>query len=129
MTQDCPLDRVIRGTFEWREVANILASFGVRQPEWRLGNRHARVVGESTYRMADTLAHRDPEFIGHLRSVLGHVHALPMIEVGDMTLEQLGRLVSHDFQPAETGWLWAMLTDHREEVVAMAKIWVKESVG
>jgi hypothetical protein len=129
MTQDCPLDRVIRGTFEWREVANILGSFGVRQPEWRLGNRHARVVGESTYRMADAMAHRDPDFVGHIRRLLGHIHSRQLEEVRGMSFEQLRRLVRHDFQPAETGWLWAMLSDDREEVVEMAKVWVRESVG
>lgn len=129
MTRDCPLDRVIRGTFEWREVSNVLASFGVHQPEWRLGNRHARVVGESTYRMADAMAHRDPEFVGHIRRLLGHVHARRVRQVAGMTMPQLRRLVSHDFQPAETGWLWAMLSDPREEVVEMARVWIRESVG
>ncbi len=129
MSRDCPLDRVIRGTFEWREVANMLGTFGLHQPEWRQGNRHARVVGEAAYRSASALAHRDPEFVRHLRRVLDKLYARERIEVEDMDLGDLSQLVTQDLGRAETGWLWAMLTDEREEVVTMAKQWVRESVG
>ena len=129
MSHRCPLDRVIRGTFEWREVANLLASFGVKQPGWERGVQHAPVVSEAAYRTANALAHRDAAFVARLRSLLSKIHARRCAEVRRMTLPQLGRVVSHDFQPDETDWLWAMLSDRREEVVAMAKVWVRESVG
>jgi hypothetical protein len=129
MAQNCPLDRVIRGTFEWREVANILGAFGVHQPEWRLANRHARVVGESTYRTADVMAHRDPAFVAHLCRLLGRMHAREVLRVRQLSLDDLEQSVCHDYREDETGWLWAMLSDERAPVVQLAKLWVRESVG
>jgi len=129
MSRCCPLDRVIRGTLEWREVANILASFGIKQPGWERGVQHAPVVGEAAYRTANALAHRDRVFVARLRKLFTKIHTRRCSEVRGMTLSQLGRVVSHDFEPEETDWLWAMLTDRREEVVAMGKLWVRESVG
>ena len=110
-------------------MANILGAFGVHQPEWRLANRHARVVGESTYRTADVMAHRDPAFVAHLCRLLGRMHAREVHRVRQLSLEDLEQSVCHDYREDETGWLWAMLSDERAPVVQLAKLWVRESVG
>lgn len=129
MSFHCPLDRVIRGTFEWREVANILSSHQLHQPGLGCGDGAERIVGECVYRSANALAHRDRHFANFVVRLLDRVHADKRRTVAAMELDEIDDLVAAELTDARVGWLWALLTDRRKEVVAMGKSWATETVG
>jgi hypothetical protein len=129
-TSHCPLDRVIRGTFEWREVANLLSSFRLRQPDIGCHDGVDRIVGECVYRTANALAHQRRDFAEFVVHLLDRVHAPVCCRARALPVRDVKAMVAEPLTAERIGWLWAFLTDPRPQVVRLAKCWAKgETVG
>lgn len=113
----CLLDVMIRLTFEWREVANLLATFGLVLPDDAVGD------GERIYALANDLAHGRRRFrnflIRHFRQRFRREIRL----VSSMTMPQIEKLLTRRTMARHPGLLWALASDERPVVVKLGRSW------
>jgi len=120
------MDFVLRGTFEWRELSNLMTAFDIALPSFRDGTCEA-AVAEHAYRTGLALAHRSRPFARHLVKVLACVHGEPIDSVRGVDRLALEPRTVQALRPEDTGLFWALLTDPRADVSALAQNWARRA--
>ena len=120
------MDFVLRGSFEWRELANLMASFGIVLPPFRAETCEA-AIAETTYRSGLALAHQSRPFARHLVKLLACVHGGPIAGVRVLDRPALKLQTAGAPGPQDVGLFWALLTDPRADVSALAHDWARRA--
>lgn len=119
MCRSCPLHVIVRASFEWREIDNLLRSFGVRLP----AGSGDSVIGEAV-----ALAHEDLAFSKHLTRMLCLVHGETIATVAETSLELLGALPRAPLDPdTDVPALWGLIVDRRPQTSRLAWAWLRRS--
>jgi hypothetical protein len=120
------MDFVLRGTFEWRELANLMASFRHPLPPFRTGTCES-ALAETVYRSGLALAHRSRPFARHLVKLLACVHGGPIDDVRRVERPALQARTVNPPRAEDVGLYWALLSDPREDVAALAHEWSRRA--
>jgi hypothetical protein len=122
------MDFVLRGSFEWRELANLMSGFELRHGSVdrgapsEVGSCEAEIA-EATCRAAVALAHRSRPFARHVVRLLACVHGSAIEDVRRAARPALQARTAHPRGAEDVGFYWALLSDPREDVAALAHAW------
>jgi len=136
----CPLDFVLRATFEWRELANLQATFVIVQPPLRSRHRGGAgaadedaaeedFVAETTRRSAFALAHQSRPFAKHVVELLGRLHGASIDQVRDADAAALAPRTRDALREQDVGLFWALLSDPRPEISKLARAWQARGIA
>jgi len=112
------LDLVLIGSFEWRELHNLLSTHGLQDvPDASPEMTDALPVEDTLVKIAHDLCHSETPFACHLQSLLDHLHSETIAEVRAVDPARLidwclrGELTLRYRIPA---LVWAIVTDPRD---------------
>ncbi len=109
------LDLVLIGSFEWRELHNLLSSTQLA-PQLEASSLP---IEEALFKLAHDLCHAETPFSCHVQSVLDRLHHQTIAEVRASDPQPLVEWCAHGALNSGyklAGLVWAMATDHREAV-------------
>lgn len=124
----CVLDAVLVTSFDWRELANRLATSGRLIPQAMTGIVE---IPHRVYRLAHTCCQADENFCAALERRLNILYAAQIAGISQMTtvaICQHLKQVDLKDRRAAGGFLWAILSDSRPCIRKISDIFVRRMI-